>query len=155
MAYSYKRLWKLLIDRDLKKKDLADMAGLSTYTIQKMNRNENVNTETLTKICRALKCTFDDIVEITDTGGNTPKKSPPKKTNDTERIRRFGCKERLETFVKAIGYPVRAMDVVAYDAFAECKQEYVEDLLLELADEGKIQKTYRLRYNFYEPNKRK
>lgn len=63
---SYKKLWKMLIDRDMKKKDLARIADLSTYTIQKMNRNENVNTETLTKICKALKCTFDDIVDIID-----------------------------------------------------------------------------------------
>jgi len=63
---SYKKLWKMLIDRDMKKKDLAKLANLSTYTIQKMNRNENVNTETLTKICKALNCTFDDIVDIID-----------------------------------------------------------------------------------------
>ena len=61
---SYKKLWKLLIDRDLKKKDLAEKANLSSYTIQKMNRNENVNTDTLTKICKALDCSFDDIMEI-------------------------------------------------------------------------------------------
>lgn len=63
---SYKKLWKMLIDRDMKKKDLARIADLSTYTIQKMKRNENVNTETLTKICKALNCTFDDIVDIID-----------------------------------------------------------------------------------------
>lgn len=63
---SYKKLWKMLIDRDMKKKDLANLANLSTYTIQKMNRNENVNTEMLTKICKALNCTFDDIVDIID-----------------------------------------------------------------------------------------
>ena len=63
---SYKKLWKMLIDRDMKKKDLARIADLSTYTIQKMNRNENVNTETLTKICKTLNCTFDDIVDIID-----------------------------------------------------------------------------------------
>ena len=61
---SYKKLWKLLIDKDLKKKDLAQIAELSTYTIQKLNRNENVNTDTLTKICKALNCTFDDIMDI-------------------------------------------------------------------------------------------
>ena len=64
MAVSYKRLWKLLIDRDLKKKELAEMANLSTYTINKLNRGENVNTDTLAKICRALNCTFDDIMEV-------------------------------------------------------------------------------------------
>ena len=63
---SYKKLWKMLIDRDMKQKDLARIADLSTYTIQKMNRNENVNTETLTKICKALNCTFDDIIDIID-----------------------------------------------------------------------------------------
>ena len=63
---TYKKLWKLLIDRDLKKKDLAVRAELSTYTIQKLNRNENVNTDTLTKICKALNCSFDDIMEIVD-----------------------------------------------------------------------------------------
>jgi len=63
---SYKRLWKLLIDKDIKKKDLAALADLSTYTIQKLNRNENVNVDSLTKICKALNCTFDDIMEITE-----------------------------------------------------------------------------------------
>lgn len=61
---SYKKLWKLLIDKELKKSDLARIANLSTYTIQKLNRNENVNIDTLVKICRALDCTLDDIVEI-------------------------------------------------------------------------------------------
>lgn len=64
MALSYKKLWKLLIDRDMKKKDLMGLAGISTYTINKLNRSENVNADTLAKICVALDCSFDDIVEI-------------------------------------------------------------------------------------------
>lgn len=64
MAISYKRLWKLLIDRDLKKKDLGKLANISTYTINKLNRGDNVNTDTLVKICGALDCTFDDIMEV-------------------------------------------------------------------------------------------
>ena len=64
MAISYKRLWKLLIDRDMKKKDLAERANLSSYTINKMNRGDNVTIDTLVKICGVLDCTFDDIVEI-------------------------------------------------------------------------------------------
>jgi len=64
MAVSYKKLWKLLIDRDMKKKDLAEKANLSNYTITKMNRGDNVTTDTLAKICRALNCTFDDIMEV-------------------------------------------------------------------------------------------
>ena len=63
---SYKKLWKLLIDKDIKKAELAKMADLSRYTIQKMNRNENVNTDTLTKICRVLGCTFNDIMDIVE-----------------------------------------------------------------------------------------
>lgn len=64
MAVSYKRLWKLLIDRDMKKKDLAEKANLSNYTINKMNKSENVNTDTLVKICEALNCRIEDIMEI-------------------------------------------------------------------------------------------
>ena len=64
VAVSYKRLWKLLIDRDMKKKELAEKANLSTYTINKLNLGENVNTDTLAKICCALNCTLDDIMEV-------------------------------------------------------------------------------------------
>lgn len=64
MAVSYKRLWKLLIDKDMKKKDLAQVAHISTYTINKLNRGDNVNTDTLVRICTALDCTFDDIMEM-------------------------------------------------------------------------------------------
>ena len=64
MAVSYKRLWKLLIDKDLKKKDLAELANLSTYTINKLNRGDNVNSDTLAKICCALNGTFDEIMEV-------------------------------------------------------------------------------------------
>lgn len=64
MIVSYKKLWKLLIDRDLKKKDLAEMAGISDYTITKMGKGENVTVETLGKICFALDCELDDIMEF-------------------------------------------------------------------------------------------
>lgn len=64
MAVSYKRLWKLLIDRDMKKKELAEKANLSNYTINKLNRGDNVTTETLAKICGVLDCTFDEIMEV-------------------------------------------------------------------------------------------
>ena len=66
MAVSYKRLWKLLIDRDMKKKDLAEVANISTYTINKLNRGENVNTDTLVRICHALNCGLEDIMELVD-----------------------------------------------------------------------------------------
>ena len=64
MIVSYKKLWKLLIDRDLKKKDLAEMACISDYTITKMGKGENVTVETLGKICFALDCKLDDIMEF-------------------------------------------------------------------------------------------
>lgn len=64
MGVSYKKLWKLLIDRDMKKKELAIAANLSTYTINRLNRGENVNTDTLVSICKVLGCTFDDIMEL-------------------------------------------------------------------------------------------
>lgn len=66
MAVSYKRLWKLLIDKDMKKKDLAEVANISTYTINKLNRGENVNTDTLVRICHALNCGLEDIMELVD-----------------------------------------------------------------------------------------
>lgn len=74
MAVSYKKLWKLLIDKDIKKKDLCAMASISPATITKMGKNGHVTTEILLKICTALDCTMDDIVEIVpDENGNTYK----------------------------------------------------------------------------------
>lgn len=64
MAVSYKKLWKLLIDHDMKKKDLAKVAGISNYTITKMSKGENVTVDTLTKICSALNCDIADIMEL-------------------------------------------------------------------------------------------
>ena len=64
MEVSYKRLWKLLIDKDMKKKDLVKAAHISTYTINKLNRGDNVNTDTLVKICSALQCSIEDIMEV-------------------------------------------------------------------------------------------
>ena len=64
MAESYEKLWKLLIDLDMKKKDLREIARISPSTIAKLGRNENVNTEVLVKICNALKCDIDEIMEI-------------------------------------------------------------------------------------------
>jgi len=70
MAVSYKKLWKLLIDKNLKKKDLESLAGVSHYTINKLNKGENVTTEVLGKICKALNCTVDDIMEFVEVDGN-------------------------------------------------------------------------------------
>ena len=64
MKVSYKRLWKLLIDKDMKKKDLVKVAHISTYTINKLNRGDNVNTDTLVKICSTLNCSIEYIMEV-------------------------------------------------------------------------------------------
>lgn len=64
MGFSYKKLFKLLIDRDLKKKDLCELAGISTTSVSKLGKDQNVNTEILEKICDALDCHIEDIVEF-------------------------------------------------------------------------------------------
>ena len=64
MAISYKKLWKLLIDKDLKKKDLPSLVGISSASVTKLGKNENVNTEILEKICKALNCDISDIMEM-------------------------------------------------------------------------------------------
>jgi len=66
MAISYKKLWKLLIDRDLKKKDIPKLAGISSASVTKLGKNENVNTEILEKLCKALNCDISDIMEMSD-----------------------------------------------------------------------------------------
>ena len=64
MAVSYKKLWKLLIDRDMKKKDLCEAAGISHASVAKLGKNENVTTDVLVKICTALKCDISDILSL-------------------------------------------------------------------------------------------
>lgn len=64
MHISYKKLWKLLIDRDLMKKDLCKMAGISSASMAKLGKNENVNTNIIVRICAALQCDTSDIMEI-------------------------------------------------------------------------------------------
>ncbi len=66
MQICYKKLWKLLIDRDMLKKDLAAKAEISSTSIAKLSKNENVNTEILVKICNALHCDISDIMEMVE-----------------------------------------------------------------------------------------
>jgi len=69
MAVSYKKLWKILIDRDMTKTQLRKDAGISTGALAKLGKNENVNTEVLVKICSTLHCDISDIMELTEEGG--------------------------------------------------------------------------------------
>lgn len=64
MALSYNKLWKLLIDRGLKKSELNKITGISESTMAKLAKGENVNTEILERICKALDCEIGDIVEV-------------------------------------------------------------------------------------------
>ena len=64
MAVSYKKLWHILLDRDMKKKDLQKAANLTSYAMNRLSRDENVTTEILGKVCLALDCTTDDIMEF-------------------------------------------------------------------------------------------
>lgn len=64
MAMNYKKLWKLLIDKEINKSDLHKLAGISQSTIAKLAKGKNVNTDVLYRICKALNCDIADIVEI-------------------------------------------------------------------------------------------
>jgi DNA-binding Xre family transcriptional regulator len=64
MAVSYSKLWKKLIDMDMSRTQLRIKAGISTKTLAKLGKNENVNTEVLVKICEALTCNIDEIMDI-------------------------------------------------------------------------------------------
>lgn len=64
MRVSYKKLWKLLIDRDMKKKDLQLASGLSSTTIAKLSNHENVSMDVLIKVCATLGVGFGDIMEL-------------------------------------------------------------------------------------------
>ena len=66
MIIRYKKLWKLYIDRDMKKMDLREMAGISPSTIAKLGRNENINTEVILRICTAMQCDICEIMELAE-----------------------------------------------------------------------------------------
>lgn len=63
MKISYKKLWKLLIDRDMTKTDLRKTAGISSSSLAKLGKNENVTTDVLVRICEALNVNLNDIAE--------------------------------------------------------------------------------------------
>ena len=64
MSVSYKKLWHILLDRNMKKKDLEALAGISHYTMTKMSKNQDVSTDVLAKVCVALKVDIFDIMEM-------------------------------------------------------------------------------------------
>ena len=66
MSVTYKRLWKLLIDRNMTKTQMRVKSGITTGALAKLGRDENVNTQVLVKICTALECDLADIMELTE-----------------------------------------------------------------------------------------
>lgn len=70
MTVSYKKLWKLLIDKDMMKKDLQVAAGISWASVTKMSKGENVSMEVLMKVCKALECDVSDIIEFVEKPDN-------------------------------------------------------------------------------------
>ncbi len=69
MSFTYKKLFKLLIDRGLKHKDLCEKANISTSSVTKLRKDQHVNTEILERVCDALNCEIEDIVEVDHTSG--------------------------------------------------------------------------------------
>lgn len=66
MAVSYKKLWHMLLDLGMKKKDLQDGAGLTPHAMRKLSRNEAITTDTIAKLCKFLNCKADDIMDFPD-----------------------------------------------------------------------------------------
>lgn len=66
MGFSYNKLWKLLIDKNMNKQDLKRISGISTASIAKLGKGENITTDVLLKICEALNCDISDIMEVTE-----------------------------------------------------------------------------------------
>ena len=68
MSVNYNKLWKKLIDMKMSRTQMRLKAGISTKTLAKLGKNENVNTEILVKICQALDCNVDEIMDVTSKG---------------------------------------------------------------------------------------
>lgn len=68
---SYNKLWKMLIDRNMKRQDLKEMSGISTTSIAKLGKGDNITTAVLLKICNALDCDLSDIMELVEEPNKT------------------------------------------------------------------------------------
>lgn len=74
MQISYKRLWKLLIDKNMNKKDLREKTGISSACIAKMGKGTNISTDILIRVCQELDCDLPDIMELVDDNGEPVRK---------------------------------------------------------------------------------
>ena len=66
MRISYNKLWKMLIDKEMKKSDLKEQAGISSASLAKLGKGENITTDVLLKICESMHCHLEDIMETVD-----------------------------------------------------------------------------------------
>lgn len=71
MEVSYKKLWKILIDKDMKKKDLQSQAGISWASVTKMSKGETVSMDVLMKVCKTLECNIGDIMDLVPAEGDS------------------------------------------------------------------------------------
>ena len=108
MTYNYKKLWKMLIDKEMTKTELRVKAGISTNILAKMGKNESVALDSLAKICLALNCTLDDVVEIIpeDIVPN-PTDKLTKNTSDGEQLTQIDY-EQLELNIPSEKIEIRA-----------------------------------------------
>ncbi len=65
MAVSYNKLWKLLIDKKMKRTELMELSGISTNVLAKLGRDESVSMDSIAKICKVLNCDIGEVMEIT------------------------------------------------------------------------------------------
>ena len=100
MRFSYNKLWKLLIDRGIKKKELAEKAEISATSIAKLGKGGNINTNVLLNICTALECNIEDIMEIVPDDHKEPKTEEGYKKIEEVKIK--------ESKIKNIAHKVKS-----------------------------------------------
>lgn len=85
MRISYNKLWKILIDKNMKRKNLQDVAGISSASVAKLGKGDNITTDVLLRICEALDCTIDDILDTIKDEQSTTKEGKSVKIYDNIR----------------------------------------------------------------------
>ena len=116
MPVSYKKLWKLLIDKNMLKKDLQAIAGISTSSISKLGKGENITTDVLEKICLALQCDIGDIMEIVSPTNELPPSPQLPQRKSLKVVSLFSGAGGLDIGFEAAGFNI----AVALEADPSC-----------------------------------